>query len=187
VSVPEASDRRLIRDLRAGKRAACAELVRAHYAGIYRLLLHLTRDVPLAEDLTQETFATAWQRIADFEGRSALATWLHRIAFGKFVDACRSSRRHTALVEHLKGEAADSRSAAPPEAAETGDETRLLYAALERLEDNDRVPLVLHYLQGLSYREMAEVLDEPAGTVKWRVSQALERLRALLAPEVKQS
>jgi RNA polymerase sigma-70 factor (ECF subfamily) len=183
--VPEASDRRLIRDIRAGKRAACADLVRAHYAAVYRLLLHLARDVPLAEDLTQETFAAAWQRIGAFEGRSTLSTWLHRIAYGKFIDACRSSRRHTALVEHLKREAADSTSAVPLEAAEASDEARLLHAALERLEENDRVALVLHYLQGLSYREMAEVLDAPIGTVKWRVRQALERLRALLAPEVK--
>jgi RNA polymerase sigma-70 factor, ECF subfamily len=183
--VPEASDRRLIRDIRAGKRAACAELVHAHYVAVYRLLLHLTRDVPLAEDLTQETFAAAWQRIGAFEGRSALATWLHRIAYGKFVDACRSSRRDTALIERLKDEAAGSTGPTPREAAEAGDEARLLYTALKRLEESERVPLVLHYLQGLSYREMAEVLDEPAGTVKWRVRQALERLRALLAPEVK--
>jgi RNA polymerase sigma factor (sigma-70 family) len=111
-----------------------------------------------------------------------LGTWLHRIAYGKFVDAWRSNRRHVAWVEHLKREVANSPDPTPPALAEASDESRLLYAALERLEENDRVPLVLHYLQGLSYREMAEVFDEPAGTVKWRVSQALERLRGLLTP-----
>jgi RNA polymerase sigma factor (sigma-70 family) len=59
-----------------------------------------------------------------------------------------------------------------------------LYSALDELDSADRTLLVLHYLQGLSYREMALVLDEPSGTVKWRTSEALKCLRILLAEEV---
>ena len=55
--------------------------------------------------------------------------------------------------------------------------------ALEELDAAERAVLVLHYLQGLSYREMAAVLDEPTGTVKWRTAEALNRLRALLGEE----
>ncbi len=65
-----------------------------------------------------------------------------------------------------------------------GDEARRLHEALHGLDAADRGVLVLHYLQGLSYREMAEVLDEPTGTVKWRTAEALARLRALLGEEV---
>ena len=54
---------------------------------VYRFLVHLTRDEPRAEDLTQETFAAAWRGIGSFAGRSGLGTWLHRIAYGKFIDA----------------------------------------------------------------------------------------------------
>ena len=75
--------------MRAGHPEACAERVRGHYQAVYRLLVHLTRDVHQAEDLTQETFAAAWERIATFEGRATLATWLHRIAYTKFIDARR--------------------------------------------------------------------------------------------------
>ena len=63
------------------------------------------------------------------------------------------------------------------------DEARRLYAAMNELEAANRALLVLHYLQGLSYREMALVLDEPSGTVKWRTSAALNCLRLLLVDE----
>ena len=88
--------------IRAGRREACARLIHEHYPAIYRFLFHLTHDGPEAEDLTQETFAAAWEKIGAFEGRSAFATWLHRIAYGKFVDARRAGRRSAALAERLK-------------------------------------------------------------------------------------
>ena len=92
------NDRRLLKSLRAGRSEAFAELVRGHYQAVYRFLVHMVRDVHRAEDLTQETFATAWERIATFQGRSTLATWLHRIAYTKFVDGQRSDRRIATLT-----------------------------------------------------------------------------------------
>ena len=68
----------------------------------------------------------------------------------------------------------------PYEAALVNDETRQLYRALDGLPASDRDILVLHYLQGLSYQQMADVLDEPSGTVKWRTSTAIENLRQAL-------
>src|SRR5262249_14807525 len=135
-----------------------------------------------AEDLTQETFAAAWETIATFQGRASLATWLHRIAYTKFIDARRAERRAAGMRERLT-----SPQAAPADPFDTalaGDEARRLYRALDGLDAPERTLLVLHYLQGLSYREMAEVLDEPTGTVKWRTGEALSRLRALLGDEV---
>ena len=72
----------------------------------------------------------------------------------------------------------------PLEGVIAHDEARRLYEVLYELGDSDRTVLALHYLQGLSYSEMASVLDEPAGTVKWRTSAALDRLRALMKDEV---
>ena len=83
----ERTDRELLDGIRAGRRDACAALIHDHYRAIYRFLLHLTRGEAEAEDLTQETFATVWEKISSFAGRSSLRTWLHRIAYGKFVDA----------------------------------------------------------------------------------------------------
>jgi RNA polymerase sigma-70 factor, ECF subfamily len=174
-------DQRLLTGLRAGRAEACAELVRGHYQAVYRFLLHLTRDVPQAEDLTQETFAAAWQSIAAFQGRSTLATWLHRIAYRKFIDGQRSEQRNAELRERAASTAPID--AGPFETAMAADEARRLYAALDELNPAERALLVLHYLQGLSYREIAAVLDEPNGTVKWRTREALNCLRLILDNE----
>jgi RNA polymerase sigma-70 factor, ECF subfamily len=177
----EPDDQRLLSNLRAGRPEACAELVRAHYETVYRFLFHLTRDVHRAEDLTQETFAAAWKKIAAFQGRAALATWLHRIAYTKFIDAQRAERRATAMLKrHTCPKVSPSD---PLDTLMADDEAQRLYRALQRLDARERTLLVLHYLQGLSYRQMVSVLDEPTGTVKWRTGEALNRLRTLLSDE----
>jgi RNA polymerase sigma-70 factor, ECF subfamily len=180
--VPKTDDQRLLRDLRAGRPDACAEVVRAHYQAVYRFLAHLTRDVHQAEDLTQETFAAAWEKLAAFQGRSTLATWLHRIAYTKFIDDQRAQRRAAGLHQRLTSPQVVP--ADPLDAVVADDEAQRLYRALDGLDAPERTVLVLHYLQGLSYREMAAVLDEPTGTVKWRTGEALNRLRAVLCDEV---
>jgi RNA polymerase sigma-70 factor (ECF subfamily) len=135
-----------------------------------------------AEDLTQETFATAWEKIATFQGRSTLSTWLHRIAYTKFIDAQRAQQRAEEMRERLNSPKVPPSN--PLDTVMADDEARHLYRALHELDAPERTLLVLHYLQGLSYREMASVLAEPLGTVKWRTSEALNELRALLSDEV---
>ena len=108
----EQADRDLLDGIRAGRREDCARLIHDHYQAIYRFLLHLTRCEAEAEDLTQETFAAAWEKIGAFEGRSTLRTWLHRIAYGKFVDGRRAGRRSAALMEGLKERGAAAASQA---------------------------------------------------------------------------
>jgi RNA polymerase sigma-70 factor (ECF subfamily) len=177
----ERDDQRLLDSLRAGRPEACAELVCAHYQALYRFLVHLTRDVHLAEDLTQETFAAAWEKLATFQGRSTLATWLHRIAYTRFVDAQRAEQRATAARQRLEGSPVSS--ADPLAGLVADEESRRLYRALDALATPERTLLVLHYSQGLSYRDMAAVLEEPIGTLKWRTAEALNRLRSLLNEE----
>jgi RNA polymerase sigma-70 factor (ECF subfamily) len=176
--VTKFDDHRLVNGLRKGCSEACGELVHRHYQAIFRFLAHLTRDAHLAEDLTQETFGAAWERIASFEGRSSLATWLHRIAYTKFIDCQRAHRRES---KSHQGHSSLRTSAVDPfESVMAEDEARRLYEGLNELDSEHRTLLVLHYLQGLSYREIATVLDEPSGTVKWRMTEALDRLRLLL-------
>jgi RNA polymerase sigma-70 factor (ECF subfamily) len=122
--VREADEQRLLSHLRAGRPGACAELVGAHYQTVYRFLVHLTRDVHQAEDLTQETFATAWEKIAAFQGRATLGTWLHRIAYTKFIDARRAERRAAGLRERLTGPRASPPD--PFDAVTADDEARRL-------------------------------------------------------------
>ena len=174
-------ERQLIRSIRAGNQEACAELVHRHYASIYRFLLHLSGNVSSAEDLTQETFAAAWAGIGRFGGRASLKTWLYKIAYGKFVDLKRQSKVSQTAIEQLQRQnnsPAETRN--PLAEAMTEERSARVYAAVGELNRDEREVIVLHYFQGLSFREMAAVLNEPTGTVKGRTSRALGQLKQSL-------
>jgi len=169
----------LVGRIRRGDRAACAELVRTQHAGVFRWLVHLCGDQHTAEDLAQETFATAWMKIGTFGGSSSLATWLHRIAYCKFVDWHRREQRMNREGSEAIG-LSRAATAAPSECAVAGEDAQRLHRAVAELSADDREVIVLHYFQCLSFRQVAEVLGMPPGTAKWRVSEALHRLRQLL-------
>jgi len=173
------AERRILSALREGRREAYEAVVETHYASVYRFLLFLTHEANQAEDLTQEVFIAAWQALDRFEGRASLRTWLHRVAYNTYVDAQRRQGRQTAKVETLGQRHAEAASDAMSEVAAAEEITRAR-EALERLDVDDRAVLILHYIEGLSYREMAEVLDQPPGTVKWLTRRALVRLRQRL-------
>ncbi|HEX8522854.1 MAG TPA: RNA polymerase sigma factor [Tepidisphaeraceae bacterium] len=170
-------ERRLIGRLRAGDEQACAQLVRIHHAPIYRMLAALVRDVHLAEDLCQETFTAAWKSLKHFDERSSLKTWLHAIAYRKFLDARRRGRGRS------EGTLVDLPQRQDPLVHLVMDEQqRALYEAIDQLKDRDREVIVLRYLQQMSYAEICAVLGEPGGTVRWRVKEALTKLKQLLTP-----
>jgi RNA polymerase sigma-70 factor (ECF subfamily) len=174
--VRDASERRIVKALREGRREAYEDIIDAHYAPIYRLLLFLTRDASLAEDMTQEVFASAWAAVQGFRGDASVKTWLRRIAYNLFLDAQRRRKREEALAGRLR-ESDPETGADPLSRIMTDEHLGRMYRAMEHLEDQERTVLLLHYLDGLSYREMARVLEQPAGTLKWMTHQALEKLR----------
>jgi RNA polymerase sigma-70 factor (ECF subfamily) len=148
-------------------------------------MVYLTRDISLAEELTQETFASAWANIHCFKGWASIATWLHRIAYRKFIDSTRSLQRNAVLIARLKEENNDARRSSDPLHRLTADEdTRLLYEAMNRLKTQEYIVILLHYIQGLSFRQIAKVLDQPVGTVKWQTSRALKSLKQYLIGRV---
>jgi RNA polymerase sigma-70 factor, ECF subfamily len=171
----------LLRLARAGDRGACEALVRRHYAGVYRVLVQLCGSPDWAEDLTQDTFAAAWRRLHAFRGDSAVQTWLDRIAYHKYVDGLRRRRR----AERRIGRLAEQRRAVPEEGplerAAAGDRARGLHGAVRSLPEPDRAVIVLHYLRGMTYGQVAAVIGQPVGTVKARLSRALDRLRERLS------
>ena len=109
---------------------------------------------------------------------------MHRIAYTKFIDGRRTERRDAAIRDRHSSSSVAAND--PFETAVAVDEARRLHRALDQLDSGERAVLVLHYLQGLSYCEMAAVLDEPTGTVKWRTSEALNALRILLGEEFRE-
>jgi len=114
-----------------------------------------------------------------------LKTWLHRIAYRKFIDSKRTLQRRTVVMARLKQDNVGSVDTVNPLHRLMFDENlRLLYEAMHKLRTPEYMVIVLHYIQGLSYREMAHVLDESVGTIKWRTSRALKKLKTFLTGRI---
>jgi len=171
-------DRFLVWRLRRRDRDACRELIERHHHKVYGYLRRLGADPALAEDLTQECYARAWERIDTLRQAASLRSWLLTIARNELLQHARGRGPEPADLE----EAADRPDAGPTPEAElaAAQHDAGLHRAVGRLEAELREAIVLHYFQDLSFREVGAVLDIPAGTAKSRVSRALERLRALL-------
>lgn len=157
--------------------AAFRELVQRHQSAVRHFLRHLTRgDAALADDLAQETFLQAWRGLAGYRGGSPLATWLLGIAHNQWRNARRKQRTVPVEPEHLA--ALDPE----PSPAPLSDLRHDLGRALRSLTADEQTALHLCYQQGLSHREIAEVLQWPVGTVKTHLNRGKEKLRPLLAP-----
>ena len=158
----------MVRAAMDGDLAAFERLVRCYQAHVWRFLRHLLGDAALAEDVTQETFLRLYQRLPTFAGRSRFSTWVFRVARNAGVDALRAARRHDRLLAAL-----------PPPPPGPPPEARVeAMAAVASLSPKLREALLLVEVFGFTYREAAEVLRVPEGTVKSRVFQARVRLVA---------
>jgi RNA polymerase sigma-70 factor (ECF subfamily) len=151
-----------------------AELVRAYQTPVYRFLRHLLGDAGMAEDVSQETFVRAYQRLGSFRFQSKFSTWVFSIARNAGVDAVRSQGRRLRLVDRATPPAP---SGDPALAAEVA-------ASLAALVPRLREPLLLVEVLGLSYKEAAAELGIPEGTVKSRVFHAREALAAWFEEDV---
>jgi RNA polymerase sigma-70 factor (ECF subfamily) len=154
--------------------AAFAELVRRHQGKVRGLLLRLTANPTLADDLAQEVFLRAYRGLIGFQGRSRFSTWIYRIAYNVFVNHRTRGKQLAALPEGF-----ESHAPAPDSelSASRQDLRRDLAGAIGILPERYRAVVTLHYLQDVSYPEIAEVLDLPIGTVKTHLHRAKKLLR----------
>ena len=142
----------------------------------------MTREPALAEDCTQETFINAWRALAQFETRSALSTWLHRIAVNVTLAKRRKSSRHEMPAEanvDVEEEGTESNWT-----LETPVEVQEIEAAIGSLPEGARDALVLHALYGYSHTEAAQMLGVAEGTCKAQLHRARKLLRERLNVEV---
>lgn len=156
------------------------ELVRDHSDRVYRLALRLTGNRHDAEDLTQEVFIRVFKSIHNFTP-GTLEGWMHRITTNLFLDQAR--RRQRIRMDPM-GEAGERVSAATSSPDELVDDAGLdadVAAALAALPPEYRVCVVLCDIEGLTYDEIAEVLDVRLGTVRSRIHRGRTQLRAALA------
>ena len=175
----------LIERSRAGDHDAFAVLVDRYRDRIYRLVYGLIRDADESEDVVQEVFVKAFFRLSSFRGNSAFYTWLYRVAVNTATDYRKKWRRRKglSLEDGPSGSEGLADEGPRPERLAHGRElAERLEQALQSMPEKYRTMLVLREYEGLSYEELARVLNLAKGTVESRLFRARERLKALLEP-----
>jgi RNA polymerase sigma-70 factor, ECF subfamily len=152
-------------------------LIDAHYRSLYRYAYRLGGSAADADDLVQETFGKALPRLATLREPDRAKAWLFRILRNAYLHRVRDEKRSRFVpAENLDAHAAPE-PAAPPAV-----DTETLQAALNELDETFRTPLILFYFEEFSYRDIAEQMDLPIGTVMSRLARAKSYLRTKLAP-----
>lgn len=156
----------------SGDHRAFTLLVERHQGAIRnymrRLMVH---DDAAADDLAQETFLTAFQKMASWRGTAKLSTWLHSIAYRKFLDYQRKHRRQIVMAD-FPNIGQDNRQAIDAEI--------MAKHLMGLLKPKDRAVLTLAYGAGMSHSEIAKVVDRPLGSVKARIHRAKLKLNKWL-------
>ncbi|GAC1448520.1 MAG: RNA polymerase sigma factor RpoE [Isosphaeraceae bacterium] len=187
-------DQSLIDACRAGKTEAYGVLVRRYQDRLFATVLRLTDCAEDAQDLLQETFLRAYEKLGGFQGESAFFTWIYRIAVNLALSHRRRRRPAARLRDDTGGgggqsdQIVDARECDPSLALERLERERLIQDALNSLASDHRAVVVLKEFDGLRYEEIALILGIPTGTVRSRLHRARlelrERLRSLVDEEV---
>ncbi len=175
----------------ADDRQRFTALVEAHLDGLFGTALRLTRNRARAEDLLQETFLRAWRSFHTFQPGTNARAWLYRILMNAYIDGYRKASREPEVVDqedvdefYLYSRVQESedfrRSGNPEEAFLATLMDADVKAALDSLPDPFREVVVLADIEGFSYREIAEMLGIPIGTVMSRLHRARRRLQVAL-------
>jgi RNA polymerase sigma-70 factor (ECF subfamily) len=177
--VPEADPgRELLARVARGDRDALARLYDRYQAPLFYYLVRLAGDPAQAEEILQDTLVAVWKSAASFEGRSSVQTWLVGIARRQAHNTLR--RRSLPRADVAELEVLPAADPAPEDVALASATRAELVNAMARLAPAHREVLILAFVNGLSYLEMARVVGVPEGTIKSRLSNAKRALRTLL-------
>jgi RNA polymerase sigma-70 factor (ECF subfamily) len=166
----------LIERAKTGDIAAFERLYRMHSGRVYGLCVRLAANRAEAEDCTQDTFVTAWQRLADFRGDSRLSTWLHTIAYHEVIGR---KRREARDARYLSAAGTETERVAHADSAELED----LERAILRLPARAREAFVLQKIYGYTHDEAAGIMGITAGACKSQVHRAVQLMAAALPSE----
>jgi len=153
--------------------AAFGELIRRHQSQIRNFLRKLTGDVAAADDLAQDCFLHAWDKLQTFTGRGSFIGWLLKIAYTTFLQSKRRSKRYAQVLDDAKY-VAEAESRGYTQAADEEPDIDKLLAVLT---EEEKVIVVMSYACGLSHREISEATGLPAGTVKSVIFRSKEKIR----------
>src|SRR3569623_1564562 len=159
-----------------GERRAFGELVRRHGSAVRGVLRRMGAQGAEADDVAQDAFLTAFERIAEFRGEGTFAAWVKKIAARLYLRRMQKDRRLTAIASETIEEEAEVPRGDTDAAIDLEEALKVLSAA-------ERLCVTMCFGAGLSHTEAAEALNLPLGTVKSHVKRGLEKLRPRLAPE----
>lgn len=174
----------LIQQLQNGIQSAYVQLVDVYQNLVYNTVLGVIQSIEEAEDVAQEVFIQVFQSIKHFKGESKLSTWIYRIAITKSLDWQRrkSRKKRFAIVERLFG-MDDALKHDPPEfhhpgiTLENKEKASLLFKAMTKLPENQRIAFTLNKVEGLSYLEVATVMQVTEASVEALLHRAKQNLR----------
>jgi len=170
------TEEELISRARAGDRRAMGELYERHSGRVYSVVRRMVGDEALAEDLAQDAWVRAFEKLHLFKRQAAFSTWLHRLATNVALNRLRRSRKRPDVES----------SAELPRVSNSQEEVVLtrtmLVEALDKLPPGYRKVLTLHDIEGWTHDEIAQILGCSSGTSKSQLHKARARMRSLIAP-----
>ncbi len=169
----------------ADKDAVC-ELLKIYYADIYAYLRRLSGSRTDAEDLTQQTFLKVWSSLNGFSGYSKFLMWIYKIAHNTYIDWLRSKTNDT--QNHSEKWWLECLDSNPDPFTNTAEYqfAQHIYEAVDNLDEDKKHTIHLHYYQGLSIRETADVLGVAKSTVKYRLREVFKILKVKLDVQEKE-
>jgi len=179
----------LLEKAKAGDVAAFEELIEAYQKKVYNLALRIIGNADDAADLAQEAFIRIFKAISGFKEQSSFSTWVYRITTNVCLDEIRrrKNRKVISLDEEIHVDDGDlkrqvvSDETGPDEAAEREELRRVVNEAISSLPVEQRTAITLRDLNGMSYEQIAQILNCPAGTVKSRINRARQALKNVLS------
>ena len=153
---------------------AFGELIRRHQSQVRNFLRKLTRDPVAADDLAQDCFLHAWDKLQTYSGSGSFIGWLLKVAYTTFLQSRRKAKRYGEILE----ESAQQTIAMSASYTSPVDEVTDLDRLMSILTEEERAILVMSYGCGLSHREISEATGQPAGTIKSIIFRSKEKIRA---------
>ena len=181
------TDQEIIDACLGGRQDEYRVLIDRYQGKVFNLLMRILRQRERAEEVTQDAFLQAYLKLASYKSQYKFSSWLMKIAQNLAFNQLRKARLDTVSIDgdrdsnrtvrHIADEKMEGR---PAELAEQRDLKRLLEASFDTLSSKYRATVVLRHTEGLSYKEIADVLDIPVGTVKFRLHRAYRLLKEKL-------
>lgn len=173
-------DDKTLAKIQSGDRAAFDLLVEEYQSQVINIAYGMLSNREDAYDAAQEVFLRIYKNIGNFRGESALSTWIFRITKNVCMDFLRKRRELVSLdadEENAPRQDIPDHRYSPEKSVERTELQRLVRQAISQMEEKYRLAITLFDIEGLSYEEIAEILDCPVGTVKSRLSRAREKLK----------